>query len=583
MTYTTPHNSAREPVVVIGAGVGGLAAALSLAAQQVPVIVLERHKKPGGKMRQLHVAAQPIDSGPTVFTMRWVFENLFERAGLSLRDHLSLHKADLLARHSWEGSESLDLHAKLGHSMQAISEFASDTDADNYLKFARKTEAVFNTLDQSFMRAQRPNPIALSLSGGLTGMIDMAKTQPFVTLWKSLAKDFEDERLRQLFARYATYCGSSPFKAPATLMLIAHVEKAGVWMVDGGMQSLANAMSDVITSMGADIRFDSNVAHLDIDNDRVRGVQLENGDYIPTKSVVFNGDTEALARGLLGEQAVSACSSRSEASLSAVTRCQYAITSGYQLAHHTVFFGNDYEDEFDSVFNRGTLSAKPTVYVCAQDRSGSADTQVAEGEHERLFSLVNAPARKLGESERADAVLKMQGTLEAHGLTVDDEQGKTIITDPTRFAHLFPASDGALYGRPTHGWMGSFKRPGSRSRILGLYLCGGSVHPGAGVPMAALSGQLAADVLCSDLGIGTRSTNSKKTSNGTRMDFDQNAHTHSVLNTGKNIDKSISLDTRTEPDYRADTELDNDLDASSTTKASESLDLGSGTRVKTKN
>ncbi|MFK7993875.1 MAG: 1-hydroxycarotenoid 3,4-desaturase CrtD [Granulosicoccus sp.] len=487
-----------DPVIVIGAGMGGLAAAISLAARNIPVILLERHARSGGKMRQLYVAGQAIDSGPTVFTMRWVFESLFARAGLALDDHLGLDKADLLARHSWQDSDSLDLFAPLDQSMQAISEFASDRDADNYQKFARKTEAVFNTLDESFMRSQRPNPMVLSLKGGLRGMIDMANTQPFVSLWNSLSRNFEDPRLRQLFARYATYCGSSPFKAPATLMLIAHVEKAGVWMVEGGMQALASAMTNILSSLGGDIRFNSGVARIEMSENQLKGVHLDDGEFIPAQAMIFNGDTQALVKGMLGRSVTDACSPRTEPSLSAVTRCQYAITRGYQLAHHTVFFGNDYVDEFDCVFERGTLTDNPTVYVCAQDRSGSADTKVATNQHERLFSLVNAPARKMSDSERLDAIQKMQNTLSSQGLEIDDEQGKTIITDPGQFGRLFPASEGALYGRPTHGWMGSFQRPGSKSRIRGLYLCGGSVHPGAGVPMATLSGQLAADRLCKD-------------------------------------------------------------------------------------
>jgi len=487
-----------DPVIVIGSGMGGLAAAISLAARKIPVILLERRPRPGGKMRQLYVAGQGIDSGPTVFTMRWVFENLFARAGLVLEDHLGLDRADLLARHSWQDSDSLDLFAPLDQSMQAISEFASDKDADNYRRFAHKTEAVFKTLDKSFMRAQRPNPIALGLQGGLRGMLDMVNTQPFVSLWNSLSRDFDDPRLRQLFARYATYCGSSPFKAPATLMLIAHVEKAGVWMVEGGMQSLATTLSNTFTAIGGEIRFGNGVSRIEIQDREVTGVHLDDGSFLPAQAIVFNGDTQALAKGMLGVNATRAASARPEPSLSAVTRCQYAITSGYELAHHTVFFGNDYADEFDCVFEHGKLTDNPTVYVCAQDRSGSADTTVADDQHERLFSLVNAPARPMSESERLDAVEKMQNTLNSQGLEILDEQGKTIITDPGQFGRLFPASDGALYGRPTHGWMGSFKRPGSKSRVKGLYLCGGSVHPGAGVPMATLSGQLAADRLCQD-------------------------------------------------------------------------------------
>ena len=487
-----------DPVVVIGAGMGGLAAAMSLAARHIPVIVLERHAAPGGKMRQVYVAAQPFDVGPTVFTMRWVFENLFAEAGLSLAEHLVLHKAELLARHSWQHSDSLDLFVNLEQSMQAIREFAGPGEADNYLRFARKTEEVFNTLDKSFMRAQRPNPVALSLRGGLRGMIDMANTQPFISLWNSLAKDFSDPRLRQLFARYATYCGSSPFRAPATLMLIAHVERAGVWMVQGGMHTLARTLADTVTTLGADIRYGTGVQSIETDGNRITGVITEAGERLRTQAVIFNGDTQALAKGLLGEAVTDACSTRDEPSLSAVTYCQYAATKGFRLAHHSVFFGNDYADEFDSIFSRNSMTANPTVYVCAQDRSGSADTRMEPGQPERLFSLVNAPARPMSDAERADAVARMLHTLESQGLATGEPQGQSITTGPGQFGRLFPASDGALYGRPTHGWLGSFKRPGASSRIDGLYLCGGSVHPGAGVPMATISGQLAARQLLTD-------------------------------------------------------------------------------------
>lgn len=448
-------------------------------------------------MRQLHVAGRAIDAGPTVFTMRWVFESLFANAGLKLDEYLQLHEAELLARHSWIGSESLDLYPQLEPSMQAISEFASDKDADNYRRFARQTEQVFNTLDMTFMQAQRPNPIALSLSGGLRGMIDMANTRPFVSLWNSLAGSFNDPRLRQLFARYATYCGSSPFKAPATLMLIAHVERAGVWLVEGGMQALANAMASALDTLGVESRYGSGVATINTKDNRVIGVTLDCGETLDASAVIFNGDTQALAKGLLGEHARSACTLRKESSLSAVTHCQVARTSGYELAHHTVFFGDDYKDEFDSVFKQQTLTRRPTVYVCAQDR-GKADHQLTETSHERLFSLVNAPATRLSAKAVTNAVEKLQTTLRLHGLAISDTQGDSIVTSPNDFSDLIPASDGALYGRPTHGWMGSFKRPGARSRLNNLYLCGGSVHPGPGVPMATLSGQLAAQKLCLD-------------------------------------------------------------------------------------
>ncbi len=491
--------STDTPVVVIGAGIGGLSAALALKARGLPVVLLERHSTAGGKMRQLHVAGRAIDAGPTVFTMRWVFEALFERAGLRLDEQLNLHEASVLARHSWLDGSSLDLFTDISQSMDAIASFATPKEADNYRDFARRTESIFNTLDESFMRAQRPNPIGLSLSGGLKGMIDMANTQPFVSLWNHLSKNFDDPRLQQLFARYATYCGSSPFKAPATLMLIAHVERAGVSLIEGGMQALAQTLANTLDTLGVESRYDCGVSRIESSSKGVSGVVLDSGEHIATHAVIFNGDTQALATGLLGERVKQATSIRKEASLSAVTQCQVARTSGFELAHHTVFFGDDYHDEFASVFTHQTLTKKPTVYVCAQDRGGHDQHVPDTLDHERLLSLVNAPATNMSEAEKNEAVLRLQQTLAAHGLNISDEQGDTITTGPSEFANLFPATDGALYGRPTHGWMGSFNRPGSASRTQGLYLCGGSVHPGAGVPMASLSGQLAADKLWNDM------------------------------------------------------------------------------------
>jgi len=490
----------REPVVVIGGGMGGLAAALSLAARHIPVTLVERHGAPGGKMRHAHVDGRAFDAGPTVFTMRPVFEALFARAGLALNEHVTLKKADLLARHGWVGSEPLDLFADIDASCNAIEAFSGTRsggrDVDAYRRFARQTQAVFETLDAPFMRHARPGMLTMTLDvlrrQGGTGLSALLSTSPFTSLWSHLAGTFEDPRLRQLFARYATYCGSSPFRAPATLMLIAHVERDGVWLVQGGMHALACAVADAARTRGAELRFGCGVERIETSGGRVSGVLLEDGSRIATRQVVFNGDTEALGRGLLGDSVKTAVKARSQASLSAVTRCSLARPEGFALAHHTVFFGADYADEFDAIFARSAMTADPTVYVCAQDRDGSADAPAPVGA-ERVFTLINAPARTLEPVEIERAATRTVATLARHGLILDETDASPVVASPNTFEALFPASDGALYGRPTHGWRGSFSRPGSASRVPGLHLCGGSVHPGAGVPMAALSGQLAAD------------------------------------------------------------------------------------------
>lgn len=486
-----------QHVAVIGAGIGGLSAAIDLAVHGYRVTLLERHERPGGKMRELEVAGHCIDSGPTVFTMRWVFEELFAAAGEQFGEQLELTPLEVLARHSWLDGSRLDLYSDIDRSVDAIGEFAGRGEAAAYRRFARESQRIFDTLDRSFMRRERPGPVTLTRSLGIGGLPRLYATKPFTSLWDELGRIFSDPRLRQLFARYATYCGSSPFRAPATLMLIAHAERAGVWVVRGGMQRLADALAGVARRSGVEIRYAADVAKIASRGGRASGVELADGERIAADAVVFNGDVAALGAGLLGDAARSAVPSRrgEPRSLSAVTWSLAARTSGFPLAYHSVFFGSDYADEFESIFARREVTREPTVYICAQGRV----TEAAEAGAEPLFLLVNAPPRPLDPHEAEQIERRSFDLLRRHGLQIASQASTRRITTPSDFARLFPGSEGAIYGWPTHGWSGSFRRQGSRARLPGLYFAGGTVHPGPGVPMVALSGRLAATSLRADL------------------------------------------------------------------------------------
>jgi 1-hydroxycarotenoid 3,4-desaturase len=217
---------------------------------------------------------------------------------------------------------------------------------------------------------------------------------------------------------------------------------------------------------------------------------------------VFNGDVSALANGMLGASARAACAGtpRELRSLSAVTWCLSARTSGFPLVRHNVFFAEDYAAEFDAIFRQRTITEAPTVYVCAQDREDGST--VPGGEPERLLVLVNAPAdgdvSPMTTEDRQDVAERTFALLSACGLHIDRAGGAETVTDPPGFAALFPGSGGALYGRASHGMSGTFQRPGAVSGVGGLYLAGGTVHPGPGIPMAALSGRIAAARLIAD-------------------------------------------------------------------------------------
>jgi len=486
---------------------GGLVAALILASRGMAVTVVEKAQRPGGKLRVVHAGGREVDSGPTVFTMRPVFEAIFAQVGARLGERLSLTPASILARHSWEDGSTLDLFADRARSRAAIAALSGEDEARRFGAFCRRADEVFGTLDASFMRNPAPSPLGLARDAGLGGLAALTRIRPFSSLWSVMGSYFHDARLRQLFGRYATYCGSSPFLAPGPLMLIAAVEQAGVWLVEGGMPRLVEAIETLARQRGVEFCYGRAVARICAGRNVVAGVELEGGETLAADAVVFNGDPMALTSGLLGPDVSGALDAWPAAarSLSALTFSLDAMVDGFPLSRHTVFFSRDYAREFDDILVREKLPEEPTIYVCAQDR-GAADARPPTGP-ERLLILVNAPARAdtkpLSPMEIETCRNRVMERLGRAGLSI--APGDCVTTSPSDFADLFPATGGALYGRASHGWAASFQRPGARTKVAGLFLAGGGVHPGPGLPMAALSGSHAAAATLSHLASIARS------------------------------------------------------------------------------
>ncbi len=498
----------RKRIAIVGAGIGGLVAAIELAARDFDVTLLERAGGPGGKMRPVHVDGELLDAGPTVFTMRWVFDAIFEDAGASFERAVRLKPLQILARHAWSEHERLDLFADSERSADAIGAFAGREEAEGFRAFCRRAQRIYDTLETPFILSHRPSLEKLIARAGVFGLPALWRISPFTTLWRALGDDFRDPRLRQLFARYATYCGSSPFSAPATLMLIAHVEQQGVWSVQGGMHTVATALAELAVARGAKLVYGADVDTVEVAAGRASGVTTKDGLRLEADAVLVNGDANAVAAGLLGNAVSSAVAGtgRSDRSLSAIKFAMRAEAEGFPLTRHNVFFSSDYAEEFATIFGRGRLPAEPTVYVCAQDRGDEAAPAAGV---ERLLCLVNAPAngdsRTFEAAEVRECEENMFRLLQRCGLRIAARPEAVRVTTPSDFERLYPGTGGSLYGRASHGWKASFSRPGARTRIPGLYLAGGSTHPGAGVPMAALSGRMAAASLVEDLASTARS------------------------------------------------------------------------------
>jgi 1-hydroxycarotenoid 3,4-desaturase len=517
----------KNKVVVIGAGIAGLVGALMLSHAGAQVTVLEAQADCGGKMRQLRpgdsgtdqsVNWQGIDSGPTVLTMKWVFEEIFESLGLNLDRELSLSQLDVLARHAWgadDGANQLTLYSDGSKSEEAVAQFAGLTEAKRFRQFCKSAKSLYDSLEGAIIREPSPSLKKLTLSLGPRGLATLASIGPMKSLWDSLGGYFNDPRMRQLFARYATYCGSSPWSAPATLMLIAQVEMDGVWSVKGGMKALAQTLEKLAKDKGVIFKYQSACTSIEVESGEVKAVLTEQ-ERIEANAVLFNGDIQALCDGLLGQEIETLMRTRHggriERSLSAVTwsmRCEVEETH-FKLDRHNVFFQDHYENEFKDIFRNNRLPTQPTVYVCAQERGlvSAIQDQDSKTSKESIFCLVNAPANgdryQFTPQELEACETATFSLLKRCGLQIKIDPSSVIQTLPQHFHRLFPATGGALYGQATHGWMQVFSRSNAKTPIKGLFLAGGSVHPGPGLPMAAMSARLAVGAVMDHLGLTKR-------------------------------------------------------------------------------
>ena len=503
-------------IVVIGAGMGGLASAVRLSASGHRVTLVEAADTPGGKMRTLPSAAGSVDAGPTVVTMRHQFDRLFALAGRSMDEFVRLTAEPVLARHWWPDGSSLDLYSDTEASVAAIGDFAGAREAEAFRGFTKRAQRLFEAFEGPVMETGAPKLPKLAatvmhqprLLGDLGGLRSLSA---------QLRKTFRDPRLRQLFGRYSTYVGGHPGLSPAILQLIWHAEASGVWRVEGGMSKLAQALAELAEGLGVAFEYGASVDRIEIQDARAVAVHA-GGRRFACDGVVFNGDPAALRAGKLGNSvklAVPETGVRPR-SLSARVWAFAAVASGVELAHHNVFFGRDPETEFGEIA-KGNPPIDPTLYICAQDRG----TGVTPPALERLEIIENAaPGTNVSEKEKDECRTRVFQHLTERGVIFTPRPDTPALTVPGMFHRLFPASEGSLYGLSPHGMMATFKRPTARTRLPGLYLAGGGAHPGAGIAMAALSGKHAAAAIETDLvstSMSRKTATPGGTSTGSRM------------------------------------------------------------------
>lgn len=494
MDGTHHHSRSESPhIVVIGAGIAGLATTLRLAATGVQVTLLERHDHIGGKIRTVPSPAGPIDAGPTVLTLRDVFDDLFAVVGERLEHHVTLIRQMTLARHFWPDGSQLDLFANTDASIEAIRAFSGDKSARAFADFAHRTAQLFDAFDAPMMRAPAPKLTALT-KHVLRNPKIVPLMAPLSTLKSVLGTQFKDPRLRQLFGRYATYVGGAPTHAPGLLALIWHAEAKGVWAIDGGIHKLAQAIGQLAIRHGARVKTGTHVNQIVPAHAGYR-VDVGQDQSLHADFVVYAGDPRALATGLLGPDLthIAPHTRQDTRSFSARVHSFAATPEGLDLSHHNVLFDADPDAEFSDLMD-SALPRSPSIYVCAMDRGLGRPVPTCE----RFEIITNAPACPDQLEDTSQWHPKIMQKMAQAGLSFSPTPTPSSITTETDFATMFPGSQGALYGSSPHGLTSSLRRPTARTPMPGLYLAGGGCHPGAGVPMAAISGQHAAAAIWND-------------------------------------------------------------------------------------
>jgi phytoene desaturase len=501
--------TAKASAAVIGAGMGGLSAAIALAARGLRVTVFEQLDRPGGKLGELHTEGFRWDTGPSVITMRDVFESLFARAGRRLEDYVELTPLEPITRYFWRDGLTLDAVSDEAAMRRAIAAFSA-VDADGYSDFMRHTAALFRIVKEPFLYRRKPGLRDLA---GLP-MRDALKIDAFRSMHASVRTFFSDPRLVQLFDRFATYNGSSPYQAPATLNTIAHVEMAGgAYYPRGGVFALARAFERLAIELGVTICYGARVRKVLVSGGRARGVATDIG-MVDTDLVVCNADYAHARATLLRDKPHTDDQAMSRFRPSRVLRAGLEPScSGFvlflgvrgafdQLAHHNIFFGADYPREFDDIFKRKRPADDPTLYVCITSKTDSAH---APAGHENWFVLVNAPYLNPGVDWAREAGPYAERVLESlcaqSGLRREQIVTREIMT-PADIQTRYGGHFGAIYGYSSNSMWSAFMRPANRDGVIRrLYYASGSAHPGGGVPLVTLSGMAAADCALEDLAL----------------------------------------------------------------------------------
>ena len=484
-----------KKAIIIGSGIGGIATALRLRSMNYDVTVFENNNYPGGKLASFDLGPYRFDAGPSLLTMPHFIDELFILFNENPRDYFNYKKKDISCKYFWDDGTKLNAYSEKSKFINEINKVlgVKESTVSTYLLKAKKKY----DLTKSMFLEQSLHKLKTYLSKDLLiGLFNVFSFQINKTLNQVNELELKEPHLVQLFNRFATYNGSSPYKTPGMMTLVQHLEQEyGTYVSDKGMNNITKSLYDLALRQGIDFKFNSFVSQILVSGKRAIGVSVGEESY-SSDIVVSNMDIVPTYRNLLKNHYQPEKTLSQERSSSALI-FYWGINKEFKnLDLHNIFFSNDYKKEFQSIFEKKSIFSDPTVYINITSKDVKGD---APDNCENWFVMINSPNDSgqdwdnMIEEVKSNILKKINRLL---NIELEDYIEYEKVYTPKTIESNTQSYMGSLYGSSSNNLMSAFLRhPNFSNKILNLYFCGGSVHPGGGIPLCLLSAKIVSQII----------------------------------------------------------------------------------------
>ena len=492
----------QKTIAVVGAGIAGLAASIRLSRAGYKVTLFEKNAYTGGKMTVYEQDGYRFDAGPSLFTLPHLVDDLFELCGKNPRDHFNYIQHATACKYWWQNGKKLVLTAQEEENLVAIAEEFGEEAAESSRKYFEDAKEKYELTEPYFLQQSLHRAKTFLDRRVLKVIGAIPRLGLFSTLNEENEKYFNQQELIQLFNRYATYNGSSPYQTPGIMQMINHLEHGlGTYLPKGGMHEIAASLTRLAEELGVDIQLNSPVEKVHVHGKKCQGIQVQ-GKALNFDAVVLNADVHHAYKHLIDSGVKRPKKTLAQEPSTSALIFYWGIDRSFeQLDLHNIFFSKDYRKEFDQIRNSEGFWLDPTIYINISSKVEHGD---APDGCENWFVMINVPPNSSQDWEtiklktRATIIARMSQEL---GVDIEAHIATERVLDPVMIESYTSSAGGALYGTSSNDRMAAFLRHPNKKLggYKGLYFCGGSAHPGGGVPLCLLSGKLAANWCIEDL------------------------------------------------------------------------------------